>query len=49
MKIDKETIDYWTKKRKEIRIQNEKNGFSVDDSREKGYRFFHESNSCPIL
>ena len=48
MRRDKETIDYWTKKRKEIRIQNEKNGFSVDDSREKGYCFFHESNSCPV-
>ena len=48
MRRDKETIDYWTKKREEIRIQNEKNGFSVDDSREKGDRFFHESNSCPV-
>ena len=48
MEITNQQIDFWKKKREEILIQNENNGFSIDDRRKKGYRSCLESNTCPI-
>jgi len=48
MTVSKEQVNYWNKRREEVRVSNENNRFSIYDKRKSGYRFYHDSNVCPI-